>query len=49
MNCKTCGSEAQPFYNEWRGKKYIVMFYCDECDKEVFPEEDNKEDKDESN
>ena len=39
MNCKTCGSEARPFYNEWRGKKYIMMFYCDECDEEVFPKD----------
>ena len=43
MNCKTCGGEVNPIYDEYEGLSYIVMWWCGECDEEVFPEEDEKE------
>jgi len=39
MNCKTCGGEARPMYDEYKGRRYIVMWWCDECDEEVHPPE----------
>lgn len=46
MNCKTCGGEARPLHNVYKKENYIVMWWCEECDEEVFPEEDKKEKKD---
>ena len=45
MNCKTCGGEASPQYDEFEGTRYIVMWWCEECDEEVFPPEPTLADK----
>jgi len=37
MNCKTCGGEARPLHDEYKGERYVVMWWCDECDEEVHP------------
>lgn len=42
MNCKTCGGEARPLYDKYKGERYIVMWWCDGCDEEMFPEDERK-------
>lgn len=39
MNCKTCGSEARPLHDVYKEENYIVIWWCDECDGEVHPQE----------
>lgn len=44
MNCSKCGSLVRELEDEYKGKRYTFMFWCDECEEEVFPEGDkNKE------
>lgn len=35
MNCPKCSSLAREIEDEYEGQKYVLMLWCDECDKEV--------------
>ncbi len=42
MNCPNCNEEAREIKDQYKGQTYIVMWWCDECGCEVYPE-DKKE------
>lgn len=45
MNCPTCGGEARPLHDTYKEERYIVMWWCNECDEEVHPPEPTLVDK----
>ena len=39
MNCPKCGSLVREMEDEYEGQRYTFMFWCDECDEEVYLDE----------